>query len=71
MRTTIDVKEALQDIIAELDRINKIIFDDPARLHQNYTFKNGKIHEGWTFNDAIISYVSKKLTLEWVLCVKY
>lgn len=65
MRTTADIKNELDITEAEIKRISDCIIkgseDDPYRL------SNGEIPCKWTFNQALVSFISKRSTLKWVL----
>jgi hypothetical protein len=68
MRATADIKKKLDFTIEELERINTYLHDHPGSEDKHFVLENGKESTAdWTFNDAITSYVSQKLTLQWVL----
>lgn len=65
MRTTSDIKEELDNTETEIKRISDCIIngseDDP------YTFRSGEVHGEWTLDQALVSFISKRSTLKWVL----
>ncbi len=68
MKTTLQIKQKLIETKIEVKRISELLDNDQSLENTKYFFKNGIDHQGeWTFKDALTSYVSKQLTLEWVL----
>ncbi len=67
MKRTEVIKSELEFVRSELERINEMLIENKSLIDKPFQFKNGKAHDDWSFKDALTSYVSKKLTLEWVL----
>jgi hypothetical protein len=67
MKSTQEIKKRLDTVEAELSRINKLMLDNPNIISEKFVFLNGNYHPEWTFNEALTSYVAKKLELKWVL----
>lgn len=67
MRTTADIKQRLNGVQAEIDRICSIIEQDISNLKKPYIFKSGGQHPEWNYNEALTSFVAQKHALKWVL----
>jgi hypothetical protein len=72
MKSTRQIKDELCSVERETTRISDLLNDGTVKETDHYTYSNGVPSEAdWTFSDALTSYVSKKLTLKWVLGAKY
>jgi hypothetical protein len=69
MKTTKQIKRELDLVISELERIDKVFEDDSnTNLNDKFIMCSGKVHDEWTWSDALTSYVAQKGVLEWILC---
>ncbi len=67
MKSTKAIHERLQECTNEVKRISDFIHNHPEKQNMPYTMPSGLQHPTWTWNDSLISAVSKKMTLKWVL----
>ena len=72
MRTTKEISERYKNVCTEINRISNILINSDNALKENdkYTYSCGTEHPEWTFKQALISYISAKSQLEWVLGMK-
>lgn len=69
MQTTEKIKNRLDRVLKELERLNELYFDRPSIGSETFVFSNGKKSEieGHTFDKELGLLVREKMILKWVL----
>ena len=72
MQTTEKIKAKLITITMEIERLNKLYFDNPDIGSQQFYYRNGQNStvEGHSFDKEISGLVREKSLLKWVLGIK-
>ena len=70
MRKTKEIKEELVQVNKELDSINEALQNNEEIGNTLYNPWNTELSDDYTmtYNERLTSLVTKKLTLQWVLC---
>lgn len=67
MKSTIVIKNKLDQVQNELDRINSLYEIDLEIGDKQFFLKNGHKIENRTFNQALTALVAEKRILQWIL----